>query len=133
LSVCASPTLAAEPGLTSSEHREVLAALEELLVLRHEVSQLREILQKDEETIEGLKTQHAAMEQLVRAQSRMLETADKIIALQVKAIETYQRIAQLAEDRAARAEDRAERAQKLIWLGPIGLVVGAILGIFLGL
>lgn len=121
------PAQAAEP-FTAVEERQILQGLEELVIIREEVLQLRDIQANQGETVTALKGNVAALERLVEIQEQMIQTALKISDLQMKALATYAKMVELAEKRAEAAEARAERAEKYMIFGPIiGMIVGALL------
>ena len=125
-----SPCLSADPPLTESEQRETLANLEELIILRQENAQLREIVAKDSQALTSLQAEVAALRQAQTAADRVIAMQDKLAEIQNKAMLAYKELAAAERLHAERAEEKLKTAEKWTLAGWIGTAVGiaAIVG-----
>ncbi len=122
------PVRASDPPLTAIEEREVLAALEELILVRQERDRLREAIVKAQEQDEAKAAQIAALEKVIALKEEIVAEYVKLGKVRDEVVASYKEIAANERDARLRADARAERAEKLAWLGPIGLLIGLFTG-----
>ena len=118
--------LAEEPPFTAAEEREILLRLEQSEVDQRELTQARVVIDQGKVLVKTLREQIAALEHTVQTQQDVIQTAERISVLEMKAVDRLERLVVLERDRADRAEARAERAQKTAFWGTGG---GFLLGL----
>ena len=122
-------------GATEAEARDVLALLEELVVVRQQKLDADEVIQKDTQLIATLRSEIDALNMVIALLKQAIEAAklgmsaaadamkakDEVVAAALKARD-------LEATRADRSEAREESMRKWIWLGPIAGIILALMG-----
>ena len=115
-------------ALTTVEERQVLSALEELILLRQQRDALLQVQVQGSEALAAKDAQIAALTLRIQIMESIIAEYKRLADVKDQTIAAMQVIVKAEVERAARSESEVSRLRWMSILGPIGMVLAFLAG-----